>query len=385
MSRMGLQIMAQRAEPQRQQQPDTMTRILQGVQIANGLVNIGESGYKIYNEHRLNNNELNAQEQADIGKSGYSKVDNPTSTDIQATDYASGKKFGFHKDVAPTKPNYMNAGNTGDIWDLNAQGGPKRIITGPGQPTKLIDVTNPDGSVTRVPEAPGIMIKPPAPAGSKGGSSGTGKLVDVTDAEGNVTRQPEVAGMVVKSAKETPKGYENIMAKLPSTDKLRVQLLGEMNVQAQRMKDALANGDNTFSIIGDNDYTAARREYNMALTRLQSGANAPPAEVAMYESMLPKISDSADQQQAKLESAVGKTNFGIQSYGLDPEEVLKRRLAAQPGSNKTTDTAAPKVQSATSAPKANEQQFPLTLRKDGKVATISNANELREAAAQGWK
>ena len=69
---------------------------------------------------------------------------------------------------------------------------------------------------------------------------------------------------------------------------------------AKGMIKALGEGDNTFSIVGDNDYTMWRSRWNEAFGRMQSGGAIQSAELETFEKMVPTMYDSKEIQMKKL-------------------------------------------------------------------------------------
>jgi hypothetical protein len=70
----------------------------------------------------------------------------------------------------------------------------------------------------------------------------------------------------------------------------------------KRMKRALKQGQNTFSLIGDNDYTAAR-DYFIESFRSGTGAAMPDYERKTYSGMAPKWTDTPQIQKMKIDIA----------------------------------------------------------------------------------
>lgn len=68
------------------------------------------------------------------------------------------------------------------------------------------------------------------------------------------------------------------------------------------MKKAFAGGSNTFSLIGDNDFTEARNRFIEGLGRLQSGGAITDDEVKNFKNLIPHVTDSRAIQLKKLQS-----------------------------------------------------------------------------------
>lgn len=94
------------------------------------------------------------------------------------------------------------------------------------------------------------------------------------------------------------------------------------------MSTALQNGDNTFSLVGDNDFTRNARVAAEMYGRLQSGGAINKDEEARFMSMLPKVTDSAEQQKKKLAQAdayykQAQANFKGGKYKSAPKQQTK--------------------------------------------------------------
>ena len=81
------------------------------------------------------------------------------------------------------------------------------------------------------------------------------------------------------------------------------------------MSKALDAGDNTFTIIGDNNFTEARRRFSEALGRMQSGGAIGEKEHAEFAAMVPTKWDGAEMQQTKLRNMRDIMSGRLQSLG----------------------------------------------------------------------
>jgi hypothetical protein len=93
-----------------------------------------------------------------------------------------------------------------------------------------------------------------------------------------------------------------------------------------RMSSALTAGDNTFSIVGDNDYTANLRMFQEAFGRMQSGGAIGKQEESRFRSMMPTITDSSEMQAKKLQ---------MLSEELNKRETLLKTNGAQTSTNQS--------------------------------------------------
>lgn len=106
-----------------------------------------------------------------------------------------------------------------------------------------------------------------------------------------------------------------------------------MGLQAAKdMWQALVVEDtNTFSAIGDNNFTMASRMWGEAIGRLQSGAAISEVEEARFLKMAPTAFDSSETQKKKLIKAMTEMSSRISNAGIEPEEALARRAKVEAG------------------------------------------------------
>ena len=86
------------------------------------------------------------------------------------------------------------------------------------------------------------------------------------------------------------------------------------------MGAALGAGQNTFSVIGDNDFTLNRSLFEEALGRMQSGGAITKDEVAKFKRMAPGATDSPEIQQQKLSQMAALMNERLKSLGFEATE-----------------------------------------------------------------
>lgn len=91
------------------------------------------------------------------------------------------------------------------------------------------------------------------------------------------------------------------------------------------MRSALKSGDNTFSVIGDNNFTEARRRAAENFGRLQSGGAISKDEEARFVDMLPTWKDSPEMKERKLAKLEAEMRARIGSEGADADQQLKMR------------------------------------------------------------
>lgn len=119
--------------------------------------------------------------------------------------------------------------------------------------------------------------------------------------------------------KRTPEGR---LQSLSAEQKQRLDnaKLGLTSVQG--MAEALlGQGQNTFSVIGDNDFTQQRGLFEEALGRMQSGGAITADEAARFKAMAPTFRDSADMQRKKLVQLQNEMASRLGTLGFKPAEL----------------------------------------------------------------
>lgn len=138
------------------------------------------------------------------------------------------------------------------------------------------------------------------------------------------------------------------LAKLSGSDKARYDNVRMGLDSVAGMSNALKSGDNTFSVIGDNDFTISRRTFEEALGRMQSGGAINSDEEKRFRAMLPSMTDSAEIQQKKLASLQSEMNSRLATLGFKPEEVGSNE-SARAVTQKSSDPNAGVVKNANAA------------------------------------
>lgn len=95
----------------------------------------------------------------------------------------------------------------------------------------------------------------------------------------------------------------------------------EAVASVQGMADALDSGNNTFSIVGDNEYTRNRTLFEEALGRMQSGGAITKDEERRFRDMAPTFRDSGDMQKKKLVELEKLFQERLEIMGFKPEEL----------------------------------------------------------------
>lgn len=119
-------------------------------------------------------------------------------------------------------------------------------------------------------------------------------------------------------------GNKSGLGGLSGEQQKRYDLANEGMLAAREMQGALAKGGNTFSIVGDNDFTFARKRFVEALGRMNSGGVIGDDEVKNFESMLPTAKDSPAMQKKKMAYAVYQMGARLKTLGVDPSADKKQ-------------------------------------------------------------
>lgn len=110
------------------------------------------------------------------------------------------------------------------------------------------------------------------------------------------------------------------LAKLPTESRQRLDN-SRMGLQAViGMGKALEGGQNTFSLVGDNDFTQQRALFEEALGRMQSGGAIGKGEEARFKAMAPKLTDTPEMRQKKITELQQEMITRMQTLGFKPEE-----------------------------------------------------------------
>jgi hypothetical protein len=144
---------------------------------------------------------------------------------------------------------------------------------------------------------------------------------------------------------------EQRLAKLSGEQRKLVdlQLMGLRGMQA--LKGAYAGGDNTFSLVGDNDFTMNASKVAEAFGRLQSGGAINKQEEARFLAMLPRPTDSTAIQVKKLRDAelefasrLQNSGFSGEEFGIQPLDMVAR--AKEAGNTSVLEALEPQAHAA---------------------------------------
>lgn len=101
---------------------------------------------------------------------------------------------------------------------------------------------------------------------------------------------------------------------------------------AKAMREAVSKGVNTFSIVGDNDFTKGLDQYAENFGRMQSGGAINKDEEVRFKRMAPGIGDNAAMKQKKLNSLDAMFNERAKVYGVDLKSAGLGEPQSQPSS-----------------------------------------------------
>lgn len=142
-----------------------------------------------------------------------------------------------------------------------------------------------------------------------------------------------------KAAKNTPQARS---AKLSGTDKARFDNALMTLKAINEMGSALDSGDNTFSVIGDNDYTAAERRATEAYGRMQSGGAINKEEEKRFANTLPQSTDSKDIQRKKLITQRDEMKSRLRTLGYSEADLRELGYEDMPFNYGASKKAQPK-------------------------------------------
>lgn len=152
------------------------------------------------------------------------------------------------------------------------------------------------------------------------------------DRKANAGVANEMAAMRMQALRESmleraekkaySKSTQGKLEKLGIEGKQRIDNSKLGYIAVQGMADALLRQDqNTFSPIGDNDYTQQLSLFEEALGRMQSGGAITVDEVAKFKKMAPTFRDSPEIQRKKLKQLQGEFSSRMGTMGFTPEEL----------------------------------------------------------------
>lgn len=121
--------------------------------------------------------------------------------------------------------------------------------------------------------------------------------------------------------KYAPKSTEKKLADLGAGEKQRLDYIKSGLDSITRMDDALAGGEFTFSVVGDNNFTKAKREASESYGRMQSGGAISLPEEERFDKASPGKTDSIEIQRSKLADQQKMFLDRLKTMGFSPEEL----------------------------------------------------------------
>lgn len=137
---------------------------------------------------------------------------------------------------------------------------------------------------------------------------------------GNELKAQRLSDMQEKAA--FGKSTEGKIAKLSKEKQDSLYKAKEALQGVQGMAQALiGNGQNTFSMVGSNDFTRNSSMFEEALGRMQSGGAITSDEVKNFMKMRPTAADSSEQQKKKLIQLESMMQDRLKIMGFQPEDL----------------------------------------------------------------
>lgn len=124
----------------------------------------------------------------------------------------------------------------------------------------------------------------------------------------------------IEAKKAGSNSLEDKLAKLPTEKAARLDNARGALSAVVRMRNALGKGDNTFSLVGDNEFTMNSKIFEEFLGRMQSGGAITPDELNTFMSFRPRATDTKERQQQKLTRLEQLMGDRIKTLGFKPEE-----------------------------------------------------------------
>jgi len=119
-------------------------------------------------------------------------------------------------------------------------------------------------------------------------------------------------------AKETPGKIDQ--KKFGAEERKRFDNILMAKTSLNDMAKALAAGENTFSLVGDNNFTRSATAWEEAIGRMQSGGAINAEEGKRFRSLIPGVGDSKAMQITKLKKMNEEMQRRFGSMGLNPNQ-----------------------------------------------------------------
>lgn len=117
-----------------------------------------------------------------------------------------------------------------------------------------------------------------------------------------------------------PKSFNDKVEGMGAEERKRFDSIRMGKNAVDQMKVAITKS-NTFSLVGDNDYTSAQRIWKEAIGRMQSGGAINTDEEASFVQMAPTWADSKEQQTKKLNWLSGEMDRRMGTFGMVPSDI----------------------------------------------------------------
>ena len=150
------------------------------------------------------------------------------------------------------------------------------------------------------------------------------------------------------------------------------------------MKKALNEGSRTFSLVGDNVYTAARTRFEEALGRMQSGGAIQKDEATRFAGMVPTFKDDSAIAASKMQKMADEMAFRVKSLGFDPAEVMaERKKSSYTLPEKAPDTAGTAI--AAPSPSQTQPAGTVLMVNDQGEQLFVQQSDVAAATADGFR
>jgi hypothetical protein len=135
-------------------------------------------------------------------------------------------------------------------------------------------------------------------------------------------RRAQAKSLKDKAAeKAKPVTFQDKVDKMGAEERKRLDSIRMGKKAVDDMTVALAKGSNTFSLVGDNPFTMAARDWSEAIGRMQSGGAINKDEEARFRAMAPSWDDSREIQAQKLQKLAEEMSRRVGTFGFTPTDV----------------------------------------------------------------
>jgi len=134
-------------------------------------------------------------------------------------------------------------------------------------------------------------------------------------------KQTGQARLNKQSQEAQPKSFEEKVLDLGGENRKRLDNIRMGRQSLNDMTKALASGDNTFTLMGDNNFTSAALRWNEAIGRMQSGGAINKEEAANFRALVPSWADSREIQINKINKMREEMDRRLSTFGFQPTDV----------------------------------------------------------------